>query len=81
MPRVERNYNETDKKPKDKFRRRLYYKIIYGTFDFLGVIICTVCILVLFLLLTNMVAWFRGDIAQTFSSLQRNLTNVINLGE
>ncbi|NLG24827.1 MAG: hypothetical protein GX558_05690 [Clostridiales bacterium] len=50
-------------------RRRANFKILAGLTDFFGSIVNFVLILVCVVVLTTLIAWFRHDIVEVFSSL------------
>ena len=45
--------------------------------DFLGVMACTVLILVLMAVMTALFSWLKGDLATTFSGIGQNINEAV----
>jgi uncharacterized membrane protein len=59
----------------EEYRMRL--KAMAGVLDFFGVIGCIVLIIAMIALLANLYSWLVGDLSQTFSDLQKNVTDAL----
>lgn len=57
--------------------RRLRLKAMAGVMDFLGVIGCAILIVTLVALLFSLYSWLVTDLTQTFSELQKSVTEAL----
>ncbi len=57
--------------------RRMRLKAMAGVLDFFGVIGCAVLIVVLIALLANLYTWLVQDLTQSFSELQKSVTEAL----
>ncbi len=71
-PAWEDDLEEEDREER-RARRRDKMRVAAGVSDFFGVILGTVCILVLIALLVSLLNWLHADIAQNFALWQNKL--------
>ena len=64
---------EAEDREERRARRRDQMRVAAGVSDFFGVILGTVCILVLIALLVSLLNWLHADIAQNFALWQNKL--------
>lgn len=64
---------EAEDREERRARRRDKMRVAAGVSDFFGVILGTVCILVLIALLVSLLNWLHADIAQNFALWQNKL--------
>lgn len=57
--------------------RQMRMKALAGVMDFFGVIACALMVVALIALLTNLFAWLVTDLTQSFSELQKSVTEAI----
>lgn len=57
--------------------RHLRMKAMASMLDFLGVIGCTILIIALVAFLASLVSWLISDMTQSFSELQRSVTEAL----
>ncbi len=55
----------------------MQFKALAGVMDFFGVIGCAVLIIALIALLATLYSWLVGDLTQSFSDLQKSVTEAI----
>ena len=60
-----------DEERRESHRGRM--RVLAGLGDFIGVILGTVCILLLVALLISLLNWLRADVGQSFTLLQSTL--------
>lgn len=57
--------------------RRIRIKAMTGVMNFFGVIGCVVLIITLIALLANLYTWLTTDLTQSFSELQKSVTEAL----
>lgn len=57
--------------------RRMKLKAMAGVMDFFGVIGCTLLIVALIALLISLGSWLVADLTQSFSELQKSVTEAL----
>lgn len=57
--------------------RRMRIKAMAGVMDFFGVIGCAILIIALIALLANLYSWLVTDLTQSFSELQKSMTEAL----
>ncbi len=57
--------------------RRMQFKALAGVIDFFGVIGCAILIVALLALLANLYSWLVNDLTQSFSDLQKSVTEAL----
>lgn len=57
--------------------RRMRMRAMAGMLDFLGVIGCTILIIALVAFFASLVTWLITDLTQSFSDLQRSVTEAL----
>lgn len=66
-----------DRKRKKESQRRLQMRAMAGVMDFFGVIGCAILIVALIALLANLYGWLVTDLTQSFSDLQKSVTEAL----
>ncbi|MCL1795663.1 MAG: hypothetical protein FWG37_02105 [Clostridia bacterium] len=57
--------------------RRMRYKAVAGMLDFFGAIAAAILIVALIALLIGLYNWLSTDLTQSFSELQKNMTEAL----
>ena len=62
---------------KKKKKSRIGYRVAAGVLDVFGAAAAALAIAVFTLMLSNLIAWLRQDLAITFSDLTDNITEAV----
>ena len=62
---------------KKKKKSRIGYRVAAGVLDVFGAAAAALAIVVFTLMLSNLIAWLRQDLAITFSDLTDNITEAV----
>ena len=80
---MNRQYNEAIRMKgrgtvkKKKQRSRIGYRVAAGVMDVFGVAAAALAIVVLMLMLSSLLNWFRQDLSMTFADLTDNITDAV----
>lgn len=64
-----------DEMPEDN--PKLGFRLAAGMMDFLGVMACTVLIVLLMAAVTGLFSWLRADLNTTFSNIGKNINEAV----
>ena len=62
---------------KKKKKSQIGYRVAAGVMDVFGVAAASLAIVVLMLMLSSLLNWFRQDLSMTFADLTDNITDAV----